>query len=102
MTFISQTEYSRRQITSCEERGKKIRNKYKQKKFIKPQKPIGTRIGDHNDSCKILDDEYKTEWEKGFFFYVYCREEEDDLRWGDLLGPPSWLSTNQRKSRNQN
>ena len=91
MTFTVTTEYSRRQMTSYEERGKKIRNKYKQKKFIKPPKPTGMRIGEHHDSCKILDDEYKTEWEKSFIFAAYCREKEDGLRWRDILDPPSWI-----------
>ena len=50
---------------------------------------MGTRMGDHHDSCKILDDEYKTEWEESFIFAVYCREDEERLE--DMLDPPSWL-----------
>jgi len=75
-----------RQIAAYTERGKKIRNKAKIRRFIKPSTPEGCSMYTHRNICNSLHDEYTTQWCTDYEFAYYCQDETGS-NWKDFLDP---------------
>jgi hypothetical protein len=91
MVSFIKTEYNSVQMTrqnaSYEERGKKIRNKNKKKRIVKPPKQEGYVVYIQRNLCNTLDVEYATEWSSKYVDAYYCKD-ETGYRWRDFLDPP--------------